>query len=212
MHPFRWRRRWVVVVGAVSLVAGCVARHPGRPPTRRQPTSPPTTVTPTASPPDDGIVDIAVGEPSRPRWTATAGDDLPARRRDPREQAVLPRDGDTFRENPAPSCPARDLTDAGWNERDGAWSVDGQTEEGLVHGTLVEGGNPQDRRPEELFLDGDRAAHVSSRDELGPGRWYFDYDADRVWLGRSRGVRPHEISTTLGAFGGSNVRGVTMRT
>ena len=75
----------------------------------------------------------------------------------------------------------------------------------------MEGGNPQDRRPEELFLDGDRAAHVSSRDELGPGRWYFDYDADRVWLGEDPAEFDLiEISTTLGAFGGSNVRGVTI--
>ena len=116
MHPFRWRRRWVVVIGAVSLVAGCVGRDTQAGPRRvdNRP-SPPTRVTPTASPPDDGIVDIAVGEPIQAavdRYPPGTTFRLAAGTH--REQAVLPRDGDTFRENPAPSCPGRGyLTDAG---------------------------------------------------------------------------------------------------
>lgn len=129
-----------------------------------------------------------------------------------REQSVIARDGDTFRGEPgAVLSGARDLTGAAWVADGGRWYVDGQTQEGLVHGELHRDGNPRHRHPEELFVEGRRFDHVGSVDEVGPGRWYLDHAADRLWLGQDPDeLELIETSTTVGAFGGSGVVGVTI--
>jgi hypothetical protein len=77
----------------------------------------------------------------------------------------------------------------------GRWFWDGQTQEGDRHGVLIgpghaEAPNPGDAYPEELFVTrsgdpGDRPSRlrrVTALAELGPGRWYLDHGADRIYL------------------------------
>ncbi len=60
----------------------------------------------------------------------------------------------------------------------------GQIQEGFQHGDIVTGGNTRDLHPEELFVnDTTRFEHVGSYAELdASGEWYFDYDADTIYL------------------------------
>lgn len=129
-----------------------------------------------------------------------------------REQQVVAKDGDTFIGEPgAILSGARDLTGANWQRAAHGWYVDGQSQEGFVHGTLLPGGNPRDAHPEELFVGGQRLQHVASLSSLTPGSWFFDYAADRIYLGEDpAGLGLIETSTTSGAFGGNAVRRVTI--
>ncbi len=129
-----------------------------------------------------------------------------------REQSVVPKDGDTFvGERGTVLSGARVLPASAWTRSGSAWVVGGQTAEGFEHGTILSGGNDRDRHPEELFVAGQRFEHVAGVSALGPGRWYFDYDADRVYLGEDPArLGTIELSTTVGAFGGTGVRDVTI--
>jgi Right handed beta helix region len=111
---------------------------------------------------------------------------------------VVPKDGQRFvgegqdtilsGARPLPAAEAR---------RDGAgrWYWSGQTQRSGLHGTLVgtDGGvraNPGDRYNEELFtsVSADPQAapkrwrRVLSLAELGPGRWFLDQAAGRIYL------------------------------
>lgn len=171
------------------------------------------TPSPSASPSPEAIVRVAVGDdlqrlvdthPPGTTYLVAAGIH--------REQSVIPSDGDTFLGEPgAVLRGSRDLTAAPWTADGGTWFVDGQTQEGLVHGEIRRGGNQRHRHPEELWADGDRFEHVASVAELGPGRWFLDYPADRLWIGEDPAAFSNiEVSTTVGAFGGNGVTGVTI--
>ena len=95
--------------------------------------------------------------------------------------AVEPKDGNTFiGEAGAVLSGATELA-AGDFRRDGAaWVIGGQTAEGFIHGE-TEPGFERDAAPNELFLDGARAQHVTTRAAVTePGTWFFDYDRNEV--------------------------------
>jgi hypothetical protein len=77
----------------------------------------------------------------------------------------------------------------------GRWYWSGQTQRSTPHGTLVGGdggvrANPGDRYNEELFTSASsdpqappkRYQRVLALSELGPGRWFFDQAASRIYL------------------------------
>lgn len=131
-----------------------------------------------------------------------------------RQQQVVPHDGDTFIGEPeAVLSGARVLSPKAFIEEGGQWWAGGQAQAGLVHGQeATEPGRERDAHPEEVFVNGGmRLRHVASRAQLGSGRWYFDYDADRVWLGDDpKSFKQIEISIQPFAFGGTAVRDVTL--
>lgn len=104
-----------------------------------------------------------------------------------RLQMVHPRDGDRFVGSPgAILSGARVLPTDGFVPLHGRWVLTGQEQEGTAYPS-----DPRDRmlpghfaeeRPEELFAGGARLRKVDTPDELGQGRWYFDYDGDRIIL------------------------------
>lgn len=119
-----------------------------------------------------------------------------------RLQSISPKSGDRFIGDPgAVMSGARVLS--GWKAARGFWYVDGQTQQGRIQGRIAPDGNQRDAFPEELWVDGKRWRHVGSFDQLGPGRWYFDYGADRIWIGRDpallglveTSVKPHAIAS-----------------
>lgn len=109
-----------------------------------------------------------------------------------RLQAIRPRDGDTFTgEAGAVLSGARLLTSFA---RVGALYVaTGQTQEGMAHG-YCESDFPQCRLPEELFIDDRPLLRVGSLDDVSPGRWYFDYGADRIYFADDPSGRRVETS------------------
>ncbi len=123
-----------------------------------------------------------------------------------RAQSIVPHHGDRFIGEPgAVMSGARVLTD--WQRSDnGFWYVDDQTQQGSVHGEIADGGNRRDAYAEELFVDGERWKHVGSLDDLGPGRWFFSYGTDRIWIGRNPALLGTiETSVQPFAIGGRNL-------
>lgn len=109
-----------------------------------------------------------------------------------RLQTIRPRDGDTFiGEDGAVLSGARLLTS--FTRVGSHYVAAGQTQQGQAHG-VCQAAFPQCRLPEELFIDDQPLVRVGSLDEVGPGRWYFDYGADRIYFADDPNGRRVETS------------------
>ncbi|MPZ48194.1 MAG: right-handed parallel beta-helix repeat-containing protein [Dehalococcoidia bacterium] len=125
-----------------------------------------------------------------------------------RLQQIVPRDGDIFVGETGTILSGAQVLDG--FTRDGAlWFIDGQTQQGLMHG-LCEAGYSACMFPEDLFVDGLLLRRVATRSELGAGRWYFDYAADRIYIADDPAGKLIETSIVPHAFGGP-ASGVTIR-
>lgn len=126
-----------------------------------------------------------------------------------RMQTVEPKAGNVFLGEPgAVMSGARVLTD--WVAGpDGTWYVEGQDQEGMVHGECRDTA-PRCSFPEDLFVDDVRLSHVESLEALVPGTWFFDYPADRIYVAEDPAGHDIETSVAPFAFEGSE-RGVTIR-
>ena len=95
-----------------------------------------------------------------------------------------------------------------------AWVAAGQTQEGTARGSVAEGNcrssQPRCGRPEDLFVDDIRLQHVDSLVAGGPGKWYFDYAGDRIYIWDDPTGKVVETSMTAAAFTNSGT-GVTIR-
>jgi hypothetical protein len=125
-----------------------------------------------------------------------------------RMQAIIPKDGNTFEgRDGAVLNGARLLTQF---ERQGAyWAATGATEDGQVRGECRETA-PRCQYPEVIYLDGEPLRHAAAPDELEPGTFFFDHDADRVLLADDPTGRVVELSAARSAFAGQ-ARNVTIR-
>ena len=119
---------------------------------------------------------------------------------------ITPKNSDRF-EGPGTLSGAVVLT--GFQFDGTNYGLGGQSIEGSVHGECLPT-YPRCNRSEELFLDRQRLRHVASLGELGPGLWYFDYPADRVYLRDNPAGKVVELSVQPTAFQGS-ATGVTLR-
>jgi hypothetical protein len=100
---------------------------------------------------------------------------------------------------------ARVLTE--WVAWNGFWYVTGQTQQQVLNGECED---PACEYAEELFIDGQRRAHVLTLSDLAPGRWYFDYDADRIFIAEDPVGRFIETSVADRALAGP-ANGVVVR-
>ena len=117
-----------------------------------------------------------------------------------RHQQVTPRNNQVFIGQGAETILTGATTLTDWKRRRGKlWYVAGQTQQGQVHGEC-EGGWTRCNRPEDLFVDGVAFQHVGSTGQLGPGRWFFDYNADRIYIGEDPSGHLVETSVTRHAF------------
>ena len=93
------------------------------------------------------------------------------------------------------------------------WVVDRQSQEGAVierAADVCTSDAPRCNRPEDLFLDDRPLRHVATPADLRTGAWYFDYAADRIFLGDDPTGHTVETSVTPFAVGGE-AEGVTIR-
>ena len=117
-----------------------------------------------------------------------------------RFQSVNPKDDMAFRGEPgALMTGARVLV--GWATEGPLWWVGGQTQQGIIHGGCLPG-FPRCSRPEDLFINEIPMRHVATKDDVGPGSWFFDYDADRIYIGDDPAGAAVETSVTRNAFSG----------
>jgi len=128
-----------------------------------------------------------------------------------RDVSIRPRNGDRYFGRPGAVLRGSQVL-IGFAPRDGYWAVGGQRSELSTHGSceVLANGSRYDAcgHPEQLFVDGETWRQVSSVAQLGPGRWYFDYAADRVYVGANPTGHTVELATTRNAFSGKarNVR------
>ena len=97
----------------------------------------------------------------------------------------------------------------GFQREGDVWVVGGQTQESEPHGECTPEA-PRCSYNEDLYVDDELLRHVASRDAVGPGRWFFDYDADTIYLGDDPAGRRVETTVTPRAFGG-DASGVVLR-
>lgn len=118
-----------------------------------------------------------------------------------REQSIIPKHGNQFYgEDGAVLSGARLLTN--FQQEGSYWFIDGQTQQGPVRGECRDTA-PRCDHPEDLFIDNTPLTHVSSLTQVVPGTWFFDYNADRIYLADNPAGRTVETSVTEFAFGGT---------
>jgi PKD repeat protein len=128
-------------------------------------------------------------------------------------RAIVPRSGQTILgETGTVLSGARILS--GFTRTGSYWVIAGQTQGGTVIGSAADGVCSSDQArcgyPEDLFINHVLAKHVATLAEVGPGRWYFDYATDRIYIGEDPTGRLVETSVVPFAFEGS-APGVTVR-
>ncbi|HEY7611664.1 MAG TPA: right-handed parallel beta-helix repeat-containing protein [Gemmatimonadales bacterium] len=96
---------------------------------------------------------------------------------------------------------ARELT--GWQREGAVWVVGNQIQGGTEGPGECLDDHPYCRYPEDLFVDDSIQTVVGSVAEVAPGRWFFDYDADRIYLGTDPSGRRVETSVTARGIGGT---------
>ncbi len=118
-----------------------------------------------------------------------------------RMQAIEPKDGNIFTgEDGAVLNGARLLTEF---EQDGdLWFVTGQEQGRERDRDVCQETRPRCNLPEDLFFDGEPLLHVASLDEVEPGTYYFDYEADTIYFADDPEGRTVETSVAFAAFDG----------
>jgi Bacterial Ig domain/Right handed beta helix region len=114
---------------------------------------------------------------------------------------IAAKTGDVFHGEPgAVLSGARLLT--GFRQEGPNFFVDGQTQR---HRVNVEGPKclpdyPRCGYPEDLYFDDKPLRHVDALSELGPGKWYFDYDHSRIYFADDPAGHVVETSVAPAAF------------
>lgn len=119
-----------------------------------------------------------------------------------RLQSITPKDGQHFiGEEGAVLNGSRLLTS--FSQEGSAWVVGGQTQEGMRN-ALDEASAGFDRAgyPETIYVDDQPLKHVGSRDQVAEGTFFFDYAADRIYIGTDPAGRKVEASVQPWAFEG----------
>ena len=124
-----------------------------------------------------------------------------------RLQSVAPKSGDTFvGETGTIMSGARLLTS--FSRVGSYWVATGQTQQSTRSGVCLTGNACQ--YPEDLFLDDRLLTHVTALSQVGAGKWYFDYGADKIYMADSPSGHRVEASVSPYAFTGSAAN-VTVR-
>ena len=119
---------------------------------------------------------------------------------------IFPKKGDIFiGEEGAVISGAKRLT---FTKDDFLWVAENQMQQGELSGectlmNLTLGVNISCRFPEDVFIDNKPLLHVTSISELGPGKFYFDYDNNKIYLADNPAEKNVETSVTRWAFYGN---------
>ena len=114
-------------------------------------------------------------------------------------QTITPRSWDRFAGEPGTVLSgARQLTSFA---RSGAyWFASGQTQQGPRNEASCDQGFSRCAYPEDLYFDGLPLRHVDNIGAVGPGTFFFDYNADRIYFYDDPTNRLVEASVTAQAF------------
>jgi parallel beta-helix repeat protein len=151
---------------------------------------------------EDGWVVVAPGDNLQAlAEKAAPGQGFYLRRGVYRLLQVTPKDGQTFYgEQGAVLNGARELKT--WHWENGRWFADGQTQKGQSSGYCAKGYDAC-TYPEDLFIDDKLQRRVAGIAEVKSGTWYFDYNAQRVWVLDDPRGHNVEVGVSRFAFGGT---------
>lgn len=129
-----------------------------------------------------------------------------------RLQSVQPKDGNTFLgESGAIMSGARLLT--GFLRQSNYWFVSGQTQQSSPAGEC-KAGYPRCGYAEDVYIDDVLQKHVDRLSDVVPGTFYFDYAADRIYIGQDPAGHIVEAAVARTAFQGVassvTIRGLTI--
>ena len=112
-----------------------------------------------------------------------------------RMQEIWPKNGNTFLgETGAIINGGRVLTE--FEQDGGLYYAPNQTQEGWYPSSdICLEGWERCNRPEDLFFDNEPLRHVTSLEDVATGKWFFDYDADRIYF--SDNPEGHVIETSI---------------
>ena len=133
-----------------------------------------------------------------------------------RMQTISPKNGNKFLGERTPDCRRLSFLNGSklltrFTKNGNNWLASGQTQRGqvvTVDGWQVcETGYPLCNNPEDLYFDDAPLSRVTSLSALGPGKWYFDYSSNAIYLANDPTGHKVEASVTAYAFheSGSNV-------
>jgi hypothetical protein len=135
-----------------------------------------------------------------------------------RNQTITPRTGDSFVGETSGSTRLTILSGArvltGWVFDGSRWYVSGQSQGTTPVTSAAESCRPTHPRcsfAEDLFFDSVMKYHEDVLAEVGPGEWFFDYAADRIYVGDNPTGRVVETSVTPSLFAQSGADDVTIQ-
>jgi len=135
-----------------------------------------------------------------------------------RMQTITPRTGDTFSGEMNGTTRLTTLSGArlltGWTADGARWYVSGQTQGGTPQVRAEDACRPTHSRcsyAEDLFFDNVMKYHEDVLAEVGPGEWFFDYGADRIYVGDNPAGHSVETSVTPALFNQSSADDVTLQ-
>jgi hypothetical protein len=135
-----------------------------------------------------------------------------------RNQTITPRTGDSFVGEISGSTRMTILSGArvlsGWVLDGTRWYVSGQTQGSTPATSATEACRPTHPRcsfAEDLFVDNVMKYHEDVLAEVGPGEWFFDYAADRIYVGDNPAGHVIETSVTPYLFNQSGADQVTIQ-
>lgn len=126
-----------------------------------------------------------------------------------RSKAFTPRTGDIFEgvyvKGRRASILAGCRVLSSWTYERGRWWIGGQAQQGQVNpsGTLRPD-YPRADYPEDLFMDDVLKRHVATLVDVEPGTWFFDYPANRIYVGDNPYGKLVETSVTPYVLTGVN--------
>lgn len=88
-----------------------------------------------------------------------------------------------------------------FDQEDGNWIAHGQWQRGKRSGECAPEA-PACNRPEGLFIDDIPLIQVLAKDEVGPGRFYFDHAAGNIYFADNPAGHKVEVTVAAFAFGG----------
>ena len=128
-----------------------------------------------------------------------------------RMHEIFPKDGNTFLgEIGAILNGSRELTE--FQQEGGLYYASNQTQGDWYGGSdICQEGWERCNHPEDLYFDDVPLRHVTTLDDVAPGKWFFDYDADRIYFADDPIGHTVETSVTYFAFPGGYGDNVTIQ-
>lgn len=173
-------------------------------PTMAQPTQPPQTTCPTGSVtvnPGQNLQQVVDAQPTTAVICLKAGLY--------REQSIAPKTGMTIVGEGDTTILNGSRLLSEFQQEGSLWFATGQTQEGEVHGECDNGIRCE--RPEDLYINDQNQIHVPTKAQVGPGKWFFDYSADRIYLGDNPTSKKIETSTVRHAIHGEGTSNITVK-